>query len=136
VVAFILILITTLISPSDTALAGTVVLSGTYSPQDIQGKCGGGTFSADGGSYSCQTKKGTVSCNWDGKCVGECNTCGSPAIAHKGGATIVGVLSGTTLKAGTSTQTKTAPKPIHVKQPVGDNNSIGTTNSEHQGKKK
>jgi hypothetical protein len=131
--ALILIAVTTLGFFTDRALADSVIVSGTHSASDIKGKCGGGTFSADGEGYGCVTKKGSVSCNWDGKCIGECNSCGKgAAIAHKGDP-ILGVLSGTTLKAGTNTPAKTTATPIRVKTPVAHS---GTDSTEHQGKKK
>jgi hypothetical protein len=58
-----------------------------------------------GGSYGCTTGKGSVQCGKDGKCTGECATCGGPAIRPKGGLT--GVLSGIVQKAGANTQ------PVH-----------------------
>src|ERR1019366_4556685 len=90
---------------TDTALADRVVLTGTYSASDIKASCNsnGGTFATDGAAYGCSTKKGSVTCNWDGQCIGNCKSCG-PAVT-RGNRTIFGVLSGATLKVGANTQT-------------------------------
>jgi hypothetical protein len=67
--------------------AGQVSISGTHSKDEIKATCAsvGGLFS-DGpqGSYSCvNTCAGDdtcdVSCNKDGKCIGDCPNCGRRA---------------------------------------------------------
>ena len=97
---------------TNAALADRVILSGTYSQNDILKSCvgAGGQFNSTPGGYSCSTDKGSVNCNKSGKCYGDCETCGSPTVAHKGG-TILGVLSGTTLKAGTDIKPSQGPAP-------------------------
>jgi len=120
------------------ALAGRVAVSGTHSESEIKSACGkaqgGVSFTDDNGTYGCQSDGGSIKCT-NGKCVGECSNCGA-AIVH-GKNPVIGVLSGTTLKAGASSTTKTATQPVHVKKPVAVSNSGGTSNSEtHQGKKK
>jgi hypothetical protein len=122
---------------TNTALGGKVSLP-TLSQKGLLAACGkaGGNFNSDDSGFSCDGPGGSVHCTTSGKCTGECDTCGKPAITHKGGNTTVGVLSGNTLKAGPTTPTKTTEKPIHVKQPVVDSNSGTTNNNEHQGKKK
>jgi hypothetical protein len=120
------------------ALADRVILSGTHSKDSILESCvaAGGSFSSGGGAYGCSTEKGSVTCNDQGKCYGSCESCGKPATAHKGSGSVLGVLSGNTLKAGPPPPIKTTDKPIHVKQPIADSNSGATTNTERQGKKK
>jgi hypothetical protein len=122
---------------TDKALAGKVDLP-TQSQTGLLAACGkaGGNFNSDDSGFGCDGPGGSVHCTTGGKCTGECDTCGKPTVAHKGGTTTVGVLSGNTLKAGPNTPTKTTVKPIHVKQPVAENNSSTMNNSEHQGKKK
>jgi hypothetical protein len=132
--ALILIAITTLGFLTDTAWAGKVVLSGTHSQTGILASCtkAGGQFNSNDSGFGCTTDKGSVQCTTKGQCTGECATCGKPAIAHKGDP-ILGVLSGTTLKAGTNTPAKTTATPIRVKTPVAHS---GTDSTERQGKKK
>jgi hypothetical protein len=138
--------------------AGTVQVTGTHSPAEIAGACkaaGGVPFGSDAGGedYGCETTKGQIKCN-NGKCIGQCDSCGSPAIKHGGTDPVLGVLSGTTLKAGPSTPAKggpTAPTkggpatptkitgtPNPLKQPpIVDRNSGPANNGEaHQGKNK
>jgi hypothetical protein len=106
--ALTLTAIITLSCLTEKALAERVVIAGTSSASDIKGKCGGGTFNANSEGYSCVTSKGSVGCNWDGKCIGECDTCGPHGAAiTRGKGAIFGILSGTTLKAGTNT------RPVH-----------------------
>jgi hypothetical protein len=104
-VALVLIAVTTVNFFADTAWADKVALSGTYSQTGILASCtkAGGQFNSDDSGFGCSTDKGSVQCSTNGKCTGECDTCGKgPAVAHRG-STIFGVLSGTTLKAaGTS----------------------------------
>jgi len=118
------------------ALASTVILSGTHSESDILKSCvsAGGSFHSGPGGYGCGTDKGNVNCNKSGKCYGECETCGKPAITHKGG-TVLGVLSGTTLKTGTA-PTKPPVKPVHAKLPADSNPSAANSNEAHHDKKK
>jgi hypothetical protein len=128
---------TTIAAMTSGALAATVQISGTHGEADIKSHCdsAGGVYTTnDGGRYGCYAKGGEIECQ-NGKCVGRCETCGKgAAIAHKGDP-ILGVLSGTTLKAGTNARTKTTAAPTRVKRPVAD--SGGTSNTEnHQGKKK
>jgi hypothetical protein len=120
------------------ALAGTVPVSGTHSELEITKTCGqakgGVPFTDDNGTYGCRTTKGSVSCK-NGTCTGTCDNC-NPAIAH-GKTPVFGVLSGTTLKAGANSTTKTTAQPIHIKTPVAESNAGSASNSEtHQGKKK
>jgi hypothetical protein len=102
---------------ADTALAGRVVLSGTYGADQIKTACGS-DFVRNGAAYGCSktAKDGsttTVECNWDGQCVGSCKSCG-PAIAH-GKNQVFGVLSGGALKANSGTlKTNTGgAQPVH-----------------------
>jgi hypothetical protein len=136
--ALILIAVAALGLSAGEAFADRVILSGTHSQDSILKSCvsAGGSFSSGGGAYGCSTDKGSVTCNDKGKCYGSCDSCGKPATAHKGSGSVLGVLSGSTLKAGPNAPIKTTEKPIHVKQPVADSNSGTTTNTEHQGKKK
>jgi hypothetical protein len=119
------------------AWADRVVLSGTYSQSDILKSCvvAGGSFSSGPGAYGCSTDKGSVTCNTSGKCYGSCDSCGKPAVVHKG-RTIFGILQGTTVKAGPNTPTKTeAPK--HFSHPVAYGYQGGMNNAEtHQGRRK
>lgn len=120
------------------ALADKVGVSGTHSEQEIMTACGkakgGVPYTDDNGTYGCQADGGSIKCT-NGKCEGECRNCG-PAIAH-GKHPVVGVLSGTTLKAGANSTTKTTVRPTHIKTPVANSNLGGVSNNEtHQGKKK
>jgi hypothetical protein len=135
--AIIIFAATTIAALTGRTLAGTVQVSGTHSAGDIKSHCdkAGGVFFGGGeGGYGCTSAKGEINCTGTGSCTGSCATCGKAAIAHKGDP-ILGVLSGTTLKAGTNAPTKTTAAPIRVRRPVTD--SGGTSNTEaHQGKKK
>ena len=119
------------------ALADKVALSGTYSQSDILRSCvgAGGDFTAAGGSYGCTTGKGSVSCT-NGKCTGECATCG-PAIRSKGSG-VLGVLSGTTQKAGANAPPVHGPGSSHnpiVATPVENHPVIlERSGEEHSGK--
>jgi hypothetical protein len=85
------------------------VLSGTHGAGEVAGAClrGNGVFtSGSDGSYSCETKKGKVSCDAGGNCVGYCQKCAS---VTKGG--LNGILrppasAGTASAAGSGTATK------------------------------
>src|ERR1700691_3334697 len=93
----VLFAVTVLNFVADTAWADKVALSGTYSQTGILASCtkAGGEFNSDDSGFGCTTNKGSVQCGTNGKCTGECDTCGKgPAIAHRGGS-IFGVLSGT-----------------------------------------
>ena len=102
-----------MVSFSNSAFAGRVILSDTHSRDDILRSCvgAGGTFSSSSDGYSCQGEKGSVSCNKDGKCYGDCPSCGDNPDTTKGGGTAEGVLSGATLKAGTTTRPAPASEP-------------------------
>jgi len=109
-------LLIALVSFSNSALADTVVLSGTHSKSDILQSCvgAGGSFSSGSGGYSCTTEKGSVNCNNSGKCVGNCESCGASNVKQKGPrGTPQGVLSGTTLKAGSTTPPKQGQASTH-----------------------
>jgi hypothetical protein len=100
---------------TDTALASRVVLSGTHPPQDIKGACGnaGGTWTANDEGYGCSTSGGSIACNWDGKCIGECNTCGPHGtVVSRGKGAIFGILGGT-LKVGATLQPVHGPGSSH-----------------------
>jgi hypothetical protein len=67
---------------ADAAWAGTIVLKGTHSPDQILKACddAGGQFSktvGGTGEYGCKTKKGEVNCGAEGKCAGSCDKCGT-----------------------------------------------------------
>jgi hypothetical protein len=122
---------------SFSALADRVVLAGEHSPSEIKAACGG-DFAYDGAAYGCTKTAGdgsktSITCSWDGKCIGSCTTCG-PAIAKQKNP-VLGVLSGGALKPlqakQQSTPTKGSdPKPTGMKQeqPMG-----GMDHSEHGG---
>jgi hypothetical protein len=123
---FLAISAATIIALNCPASAETVPIAGTYSEHDIRDSCSraGGRFTPSSnqtaGEYSCKTKKGEVNCNGN-SCRGTCDTCGNPDI-QKGKAGVLGILSGTTLKASAGTATKKSgtessaaglsPKPI------------------------
>jgi hypothetical protein len=137
-VALAMIFAVTAAALTGAALAGTVQLSGTHSEGDIQSHCSaaGGVFfgstSSDSG-YGCTAAGGSISCNRAGECTGECATCGkSPTVAHGGGKTIVGVLSGTTLKKlGARTPTRTMAQSTRVRSPMVNERGEGETESHH-----
>src|ERR1700733_2893869 len=89
----LLIAVTMLGFSTAAAWADRVILSGTYSQTDILKSCvaAGGSYSSGPGAYGCSTDKGSVTCNTAGKCYGSCDSCGKPAVAHRGH-TIFGVL--------------------------------------------
>jgi hypothetical protein len=104
------IALVTLATPSfftGAAWADKVALSGTYSQSQMLGICNkaGGAFSSSDSGFSCLTGKGSVECSTNGKCSGECATCGGPAIRPKGG--LSGVLSGIAQRGGAAAQ------PVH-----------------------
>ena len=66
----------------------------------------------------CQGEKGSVCCNKDGKCYGDCPSCGDNPDTTKGGGTVEGVLSGATLKAGSPTKSAQTPEPKQVQEPT------------------
>ena len=98
------------------ALADTVPVSGTHSESEITAACGkakgGVPFTDDNGTYGCRADGGSIKCT-NGKCVGACDNCGSPTIS-RGKSPVLGVLSGTTLKAGPGSVAKSTPQtPTH-----------------------
>jgi hypothetical protein len=137
--ALVLIAITALGIFPRPALAGKVDFPNMSNAQ-LKSLCDkyGGAYAEDqgGGGSACLGSGGSIQCTNNGKCTGQCETCGGPDVKHKP-TTIFGVLSGTILKAGTTApRAKGTAGPIHVKQPVVDSNSGTTNNNEHQGKKK
>ncbi|HWJ20630.1 MAG TPA: hypothetical protein VNR65_18075 [Geobacterales bacterium] len=118
------------------ALADSVVLGGTHPPQDIKGACGNanGSFTVNDEGYNCVSSKGSINCNWDGKCIGECDSCGPHGtVVKQGKNTIFGILRGTTLKVGTTVRPVHGPgsshnpivaKPIH-NHPILERNGSG-----------
>ena len=120
-----------------TALAGKVSLSG-ISQTGLLASCNkaGGNFSSSDDGFSCTTGKGSVTCTTNGKCTGECETCGKPAITRKGN-TALGVLSGNTLKAvGTGKQTVNGAGSTHHPITVKSEKPIGEISQDHSNKKK
>ena len=79
--------LTTLLFLAGVAWAGQVAISGTHSKDEIKSTCasvGGQFLEGSGGSYMCVNDCGNgstcdVSCNKDGKCVGDCPACGRRA---------------------------------------------------------
>lgn len=132
--AIILIAIATSSFFTDRALADTVVLSGTHSASELKATCGanGGEFAADGTSYGCKGKGGSVTCSWDEKCTGHCETCGKPGAAKRGQGAILGVLSGTTLK---TRVTNTHPV-HHSRTVVNSDKPVREISEGHPSKKK
>jgi hypothetical protein len=117
---------------SNAALAGMVQVSGTHSESEIAGACkkaGGVSFSDDNGTYGCETPKGNIKCT-NGNCVGKCDSCGSPTIARGKGGPVLGILSGTTLKAGPGAVAKNTPQtPAGTKMP-GEQKDSGAMHSD------
>lgn len=134
--AIVILVAATCVPFTGGALAGKVQVSGTHNEADIKSHCDaakGVYFTNDSGTYGCDAPGGAIKCT-SGKCEGTCQSCGA-AIAHgKGG--VLGVLSGTTLKAATNATTKKTTKPVTVKRPVEQRNSGATSNTDvHHGKK-
>ena len=128
---------TVMVGHSGAALAGTKQVAGTHSASEIKGSCdkAGGVYFSGSEGYSCVAAGGEVDCNKNGKCTGDCKTCG-PAVAKGGTGSVNGILSGTTLKASTGTSTKATAQPVRVRQPVGDTNKVGMGDSgDHHNKK-
>jgi len=131
--ALVLIAMATLGFLTEAALAGTVILSGTHSRSSIKASCGaaGGDYSGEAGHYGCTTKNGSVQCNNQGKCYGDCGNCG--ATASGGSGTVSGILrtpvGGVTLKPGNNPPPKRTAGPIRVKPPIAVSNPGGTPNN-------
>jgi hypothetical protein len=95
------------------ATAGTKVLSGTYSKDQVLTDCqnaGGVPFSGGaGGAFGCNASGGSVVCSKAGKCTGTCSNCQQQRVS--GG--IKGILQ--------------PPKSAGAAQPPGSSGGKGTT---------
>lgn len=71
---------------STPAAAGRIILTASASQVDLACINAGGTSTAGigPGGYGCKTNKGEVTCNKDGKCVGECEKCGAARVVQGG----------------------------------------------------
>ena len=119
-----------------TGQASAFRLSGTYSSSDIQSHCdkAGGVYTSnnDNSTYQCTTSGGQVTCGSNGTCYGSCKNC--PAIVRHNG-TVIGVLSGIPLKAGTNAATKTTLTPAGAKLPDSNPGVATNTHDPHHEKK-
>jgi hypothetical protein len=134
----VLFAVTVLNFVADTAWADKVALSGTYSQTGILASCtkAGGEFNSDDSGFGCTTNKGSVQCSTNGKCTGECDTCGKgPAIAHRGH-TIFGVLSGTTLKAAGTSRSLRISGSSHNPIVENSNKPVRQISEEHSGRRR
>jgi hypothetical protein len=135
--ALVLIAVTALNFVAGTAWGAKVALSGTYSQTSILASCtkAGGQFNSDDSGFGCSTDKGSVQCTTNGKCTGECATCGKgPAIAHKAGS-VFGVLSGTTLKAAGIAHPQHGPGSSHNPIVENSNKPVRQISEEHLGRR-
>lgn len=81
----------------DGAWAKPINIGGTHSPGEIRKTCedNGGTYysgASSSGDYGCMNKdgSGSVVCDSNGKCTGDCKSCGAPQRGVSGG--IKGIL--------------------------------------------